>query len=76
MEETKDTSAFEEPEPEEDRPKTERGRYQLLDRLFRFVESTEIPLNSVLAGYFSNLTQTLISRRQKLILPYVFQGEN
>jgi len=47
----------------------------LLDRLFSFLDQ-EGPLNPVLSGYFCKLVSLLISRKQKLLLPYVFAPES
>jgi hypothetical protein len=58
-----------EPEPEES--KEESGKYMLLNRLFRFVRQKD-PLNAVLSGYFSKLVTLLINRKQKLLIPFVF----
>jgi serine/threonine-protein phosphatase 6 regulatory subunit 1 len=59
-----------EPEPEEEEEKG--GRFQLLDRLFKFVRTKGKPLNPVLAGYFSKLMTLLINRKSKNLIPYVF----
>ena len=50
----------------------------LLDRLFKFIktDTSEEPVNSVLAGYFSKVVQLLINRKQKQIVPYVIADEN
>jgi len=49
------------------------NKYVLLDRLFKFIRTDqEEPLNPVLSGYFSKLVSLLISRKQKLLVPYVF----
>jgi hypothetical protein len=42
----------------------DNSKYCLLNRLFRFVSTKERPVNSVLAGYFSKLLLTLLSRKQ------------
>ena len=47
-------------------------RFELLHHLFKFVRTTEQPLNAVLAGYFAKLVTLLINRQQKQILPFVF----
>lgn len=47
------------------------NQYLLLDKLFKFLESDE-ELNSVLSGYFCKLVSILISRKQKMLLPYIF----
>ena len=53
------------------------GKYMLLDRLFKFVKSSDNqPVNSVLAGYFSKVVQLLINRKQKQIVPYIIGDEN
>lgn len=42
------------------------GKYMLLDRLFKFIKTTnDEPVNLVLAGYFSKVVQLLINRKQK-----------
>jgi len=51
----------------------------LLNRLFRFIRSKEGQLNAVLSGYFCNLFNLLLNRKQKQIIPYLFgdvQGED
>jgi hypothetical protein len=35
----------------------------LLDRLFKFIRSKDIPLNAVLSGYFAKLLTLLINRK-------------
>lgn len=47
----------------------------LLDRLFRFLKQKG-ELNPVLSGYFSKLVSLLISRKQKLLIPYIFAAES
>jgi hypothetical protein len=59
-----------EPEPEEE---DKGGRYMLLERLFRFVRTEQTPLNPVLSGYFAKLVTLLINRKQRMLIPYVFQ---
>lgn len=71
-EETKQPANIVEPEPEELDEAEQGGRYQLLDRLFRFIRTKEKPLNPVLSGYFSKLVTLLINRKQKNLIPYVF----
>ena len=44
----------------------------LLDRLFKFIDTDEVPLNAVLSGYFSKLVSLLINRKLKSIVPYIF----
>ena len=61
-----------EPEPEEAEESSTGGRYQLLDRLFKFIRTEETPLNAVLAGYFAKLVTLLINRKQKSLIPFVF----
>lgn len=53
--------ATKEPEPEEE--ETETGKYQLLERLFKFVKTRDTPINPVLAGYFAKLVTLLINRK-------------
>jgi hypothetical protein len=48
----------------------------LLERLFRFIRQREIPLNAVLAGYFTKLVTLLINRKQKNLIPYVFEEKS
>ena len=60
-----------EPEPESDGDAD--AKFALLDRLFRFIRAQEKPLNPVLSGYFSKLVTLLINRKQKQIVPYVFE---
>lgn len=43
-----------------------------MDRLFKFVRTQEKPLNPVLSGYFSKLVTLLVNRKQKLLVPYIF----
>jgi hypothetical protein len=44
-----------------------------LDRLFKFVRTADNEqLNPVLSGYFCKLVSLLISRKQKLLIPYIF----
>jgi len=47
----------------------------LLDRLFKFVETKETPLNPVLAGYFAKLLTLLMNRKQRQMIPYIFDDE-
>lgn len=47
----------------------------LLDRLFEFI-AQEAELNPVLSGYFTKLVSLLISRKQKLLIPYIFAPES
>ena len=51
------------------------NKFVLLDRLFQFLE-TEEDLNPVLSGYFAKLVSLLISRKQKLLIPYIFAPES
>lgn len=71
-----ETSKIVEPEPEElDSLKNDEptGKYQLLERLFKFVRTKDnTQVNSVLAGYFSKLVSLLIIRKQRSLIPYVF----
>lgn len=60
-ESTEATAAINEPEPEEATP--EKGRYYLLERLFKFISTDEKPLNSVLSGYFTKLLTVLLNRK-------------
>ena len=54
------------------------NKYVLLDRLFKFVrqEPGDDELNPVLSGYFFKLVSLLISRKQKLLVPYIFAPES
>jgi len=63
-----------EPEPEEE--VTETGKYQLLERLFKFLKTRDTPVNAVLAGYFAKLVTLLINRKQKNLIPFVFSPES
>mmetsp|Transcript_10344 Transcript_10344/g.10366 ORF Transcript_10344/g.10366 Transcript_10344/m.10366 type:complete len:157 (-) Transcript_10344:1209-1679(-) len=67
-----------EPEDEESTITKEEGvkTWLLLDRIFKFVQTEETPLNPVLAGYFSKLVSLLINRKQKQLVPYVFAPES
>lgn len=52
----------------------------LLDRLFQFIKmrpgkTEEDRLNPVLSGYFCKLVTLLISRKQKQLVPYIFQED-
>lgn len=44
----------------------------MLERLFKFIRAKETPLNPVLSGYFAKLVTILINRKQKFLIPYVF----
>jgi len=51
----------------------EANRYMLLDKLFLFIRSKEDDdLNPVLSGYFSKILRILITKRQKQLVPYLF----
>jgi len=52
------------------------GKYVLLDRLFKFIRTEEIPLNPVLSGYFFRLVNLLIMRKQKQLVPYIFGDDS
>jgi len=54
-----------EPEAEDEVIVDERSKYVLLDKLFKFIDTKETPLNAVLSGYFVNLVNTLFFRRNK-----------
>ncbi len=45
----------------------------LLDRLMKFIRTKEKNLNAVLSGYFAKLLTLLLTRKQKNLLPYIFQ---
>ena len=51
------------------------NKFMLLDRLFSFIDCEE-ELNPVLSGYFSKLVSLLISRKQKMLVPYIFAPES
>lgn len=73
LETTASTVKLTEPEPEEeDSAEKVPSKYELLDRLFKFVRTRNTPLNSVLAGYFTKLVTLLINRKQKQLIPYIF----
>ena len=63
-----------EPEDEESTITSKQSKFLLLDKLFSFLRTDEKPLNPVLSGYFSKLVTLFINRKQKQILPYVFQA--
>lgn len=56
-------------------PVAEPDKYMLLKYLFRFVETRDVPLNPVLAGYFAKLLILLLNRKQKQIVPFIFSDE-
>ncbi len=64
----------EEPEPEEENDEPV-NRFQLLDQMFEFIKTEETPLNPVLSGYFQKLVALLIQRKQKDLIPYVFDEQ-
>jgi hypothetical protein len=45
----------------------------LLERMFKFIRTKQTPLNPVLSGYFAKLVTLLINRKQRMLIPYVFQ---
>lgn len=47
-------------------------KFMLLQRLFKFIKTRDAPINNVLAGYFFNLINSLLIRRQKLLVHYLF----
>lgn len=52
------------------------SKYMLLDRLFKFINTSDSePLNSVLAGYFNKVVTLLLNRKQKQIVPYIISDE-
>jgi hypothetical protein len=57
------TTKITEPEPEEEEEEPSPSKYALLDRLFKFIKTTETPLNPVLSGYFFKLVTLLINRK-------------
>jgi hypothetical protein len=83
-EEKKETAeempALQEPEAEDQEPEVSEpnpaGKFMLLDRLLKFIRSTDKPLNPVLSGYFSKLLTLLINRKPKSLMPYVFSPES
>ena len=52
------------------------NKFFLLDRLFKFIRTEEDELNPVLSGYFCKLVSLLISRKQKQLVPYIFDKES
>ena len=80
--EPEDEPVINEPAPEdiEDRAnetnvkkEDEANRYMLLDKLFLFIRSKkDDDLNPVLSGYFSKIVRILITKRQKQLVPYLF----
>jgi hypothetical protein len=73
-EETNETTAVTE-EATVDEPVAEPDKYMLLKYLFRFVQTKDVPLNPVLAGYFSKLLILLLNRKMKQIVPFIFSNE-
>jgi len=71
---TQTTIATEATEGEEEEDPEAGNKYVLLDRLFKFVRTKE-ELNPVLSGYFSKLVSLLISRKQKLLIPYIYSPD-
>ncbi|MFS8159853.1 MAG: hypothetical protein ACMG6E_06515 [Candidatus Roizmanbacteria bacterium] len=67
-----------EPEDEESTiPKRELvSRFILLDRLFKFLRTDDKPLNAVLSGYFTKLVTLLINRKQKQLIPFIYDSES
>ena len=65
-------------EGQEEEDATPANKFHLLDRLFKFIrtEAEESELNPVLSGYFCKLVSLLISRKQKQLVPYVFDKES
>jgi hypothetical protein len=49
----------------------DRGKYMLLNRLFKFIE-TEEPVNVVLAGYFEKLVISLRKRKEQQFVKFLF----
>lgn len=68
---TQATTLAEEPVEE-----VEVDRFDLLHRLFAFLDTRETPLNAVLAGYFSKLVSQLVNNQSKQILPFLFQSQH
>jgi len=52
------------------------NKYFLLERLFKFIRTEEDELNPVLSGYFCKLVSLLISRKQKQLVPYIFDKDS
>lgn len=75
QEETK-TQAINEPEAEDQPEQPLQSKYMLLERLFSFLSTEQKPINDVLAGYFSKLLTLLINRKQKSLIPFLFNPEN
>lgn len=61
--------------PEPVLPAEDRGKYMLLDRLFRFLDTKE-HLNEVLAGYFEKLVISLRKRKEHQFIKYIFGEKN
>ncbi len=77
QEETKEEVKQEpEAEDQEEEEKEEENKYMLLERLLKFIRSKDKPLNAVLSGYFSKVFTLLINRKQKSLLPYIFNADS
>ena len=72
---TQATETAEDPEVEEEDDAYYENKFMLLDRLFQFVQQ-EGELNPVLSGYFCKLVSLLNSRKQKMLVPYIFSPES
>lgn len=59
----------------DDEDEEEGNKFILLERLFKFIHTDE-ELNPVLSGYFCKLVSLLISRKQKLLFPFIFAPES
>lgn len=44
--------------------------------MFKFVRQSKAPVNAVLAGYFSKVLTSLLSRKQNQLIPYLFETNN
>jgi len=77
---TKETTMTVQTEGQEEEEDAEpANKFHLLDRLFKFIREgteTDSELNPVLSGYFCKLVSLLISRKQKQLVPYVFEKES
>ena len=51
----------------------EEYSYDILDYLYRFLETDEIDMNYVLAGYFTKIFNHLMNIKSNLMVKYIFQ---
>lgn len=75
---TKETTATVQTTEADEEEEEPVNKYHLLDRLFKFIrtEGDISELNPVLSGYFCKLVSLLISRKQKQLVPYVFDKDS